>query len=101
MTPVYTLVPHPTNKPNPSVDSTDVHDEDNEIESGYEGIKEGAIMEIKAGLVIKPARIGRFSSFRLGRKAQSRMKAEMPKTRPLCNRRPNEPPKRSKAPSVV
>lgn len=54
-----------------------------------------------AGLVTKPATSGTAFSVKLGRKQQLRKAEEMPRIDPLCKRRPNEPLKSSRAPSVV
>lgn len=56
-----TLVPHPTKKPNPSVDAADGHDE---TDPENEGSNEGTTSETSRGLDSNPPRINRFSGSR-------------------------------------
>lgn len=91
-----TFVPQPNKKPTPNVDAMEARVSG---AAGYDGSSDGAHQDIGTALDTRPAMMGRF--FQLGLNTLPAMSEEMPKTAPLCSRRPDEPWKRSRAPREV
>ena len=89
-------MPQPNKKPTPKVDAMEAKVFG---AAGYVGRSDGANQDIGTALDTRPAMIGRLS--RLGLKTHPEISEEMPKTAPLCSRRPEEPWKRSRAPREV